>query len=910
MTFAIGLTRWVTAAPAFAVCGGDCDGDGAVSVDELVTQVNIALENAPLSTCSAGDVGGDGQITIDELLVAVNHALNDCPPPAVPCDPLPVPAAATGILGVQADGTFLGHNGRAASSAAPSMFLNGVSQAVVTHPTRPLAFISAYGDNGRRLQVVNFATHEVVQDLASGAPQGEAVLSVDGTKLFVPEGTDRNVVVYDVGDDGHLTQGSSVEVGDRVVALHAAADGKTLWAARFTERELVAVDLPSLQVRKRIILPQGAWDIIELASRSELYISDLAGSKVAVVDTATETVVASISVPSSPARMTQKPDDSVVWVAVSGSDYVVAIDTATRTVTNHGLVAEMDLVDASGMPLPNSNPNAVAYEPTTNRLYVSRGTDNAVTVFAADTLAYLGSFPTSWWPTDLDLPKAAPGTLLVTEGQGGGLDAQPNARGERSNINNGTLMAVDLSSLDLAATTPRVKTNETRSLDSYPFDCAAGTFPIPTREGQTSPIKHVVLVVKENKKFDTVFGDMNLPGVDADPSLVQYTEDIVPNQRKLARDFNVSDRFFLESQESDGGHLFLTAAHMTEFTERFWTEPPGSLGASWPLRDSSVPDSGNVFTHMLDHGKTIRIYGELVGTNTPASNGVKPVVFSDTNYPGGPIFNLGARDRDRATYLVTKANANGLPDFAFISLPDDHTEGSTPGRPTPESHVADNDEGVGIIVDGLSHNEALWRTTVIFILEDDPQSSGDHISEARSFLTVVSPWARRAYVSHHQISYLSVYATIFRILGLPPLGREAATAAPLWDLFTETPDFTPWTRLPRTYPEEINPPNAFGAAVSARMDFRSPDRNPELGRLLDLYRSWKLGRMTRREAERKLHAPMDRAAHRESLEDAAEEKTAWDTAFKEYSAWLAEQGKEYLPDGRVVPMRGAARESR
>jgi YVTN family beta-propeller protein len=757
---------------------------------------------------------------------------------------------------------------------------------------------------------VNFATHEVVQDLGSGQPQGKAVLSVDGKQLFVPQGTDRIVAAYDVGDDGLLAQGSSVEVGDRVVALHAAADGKTLWAARFTERELVSIDLPSLQVRKRIPLAQGAWDILELASRSELYISDLAGSKVAVVDTTTETVVASINLPSSPAGMTQKPDDSVVWVAVSGSDYVVAIDTATRTVTNHGLVAEMDLVDPSGMPLPNSNPNAVAYEPTMNRLYVSRGTDNAVTVFDADTLAYLGSFPTSWWPTDLDLPNTAPGTLLVTEGQGGGMDAQPNANGERSNINNGTLTAVDLSTLDLAATTQLVKANELRSIDRYRFDCASGKFPIPTREGQTSPIEHVVLVVKENKKFDTVFGDVNLPGVDADPGLVSFTADIVPNQRKLARDFNVSDRFFLESQESNGGHLFLTAAHWTEFTQRFWAEPPDSLGISWPLRDAAVPDSGNVFTYMLDHGKTIRIYGEIVGTNLPAANGVKPIVFSDVSYPGGPIFNLGARDRDRANYLVAKANNSGLPDFTFISLPDDHTEGSTPGRPTPESHVADNDEGVGILVDGLSHNEELWKTTVIFILEDDPQSSGDHVSAARSFLTVVSPWARRAYVSHHQTSYLSVYATIFRILGLPPLGREAATAAPLWDLFTEEPDFTPWSRLPRTYPEEINPPAAFGAAVSARMDFRSPDRNPGLGRLLDLYRSWKLGRLTRRQAEQKLLEPADPEEYQELLTEAVEEQTAWDSAFKEYNAWLATQGKKCLPDGRVVSIRDEASESR
>ena len=387
----------------------------------------------------------------------------------------------------------------------------------------------------------------------------------------------------------------------------------------------------------------------------------------------------------------------------------------------------------------------------------------------------------------------------MTEGQGGGQDPEPNASGERSNINNGTLTAVDLSTLDLAATTQLVKANEIRSIDRYPFDCASGKFPIPTRDGQTSPIKHVVLVVKENKKFDTVFGDVNIPGVDADPSLVAFTEDIVPNQRKLARDFNVSDRFFLESQESDGGHLFLTAAHWTEFAQRFWTEDPGTLGVSWPLHDAAVPDSGNVFTHMLDHGKTIRHLRRDRRHDPAAANGVKPAAFSDISYPGGPIFNLGARDRDRANYMVAKANASGLPDFTYMLAP---------RRPHRRQHARPADAGEPCRRQRRGRRVSSWtgsrtttrcgETTVIIILEDDPQSSGDHVSEARSFLTVVSPWARRGYVSHHQTSYLSVHATIFRILGLPPLGREDATAAPLWDLFTEEPDYTPWDRLPRT----------------------------------------------------------------------------------------------------------------
>ncbi|MBI3785795.1 MAG: bifunctional YncE family protein/alkaline phosphatase family protein [Deltaproteobacteria bacterium] len=840
------------------------------------------------------------------LLLTVVACSNDGEPGSAAqttCDPLPVPAAATGIVGRQADGSYLGHNGRGAGGVGTSIILDGVAQGVVTHPSKPLAFVSAYGDDGRRLLVVNLETQQIVQNLASGQPHGKAVLSVDGRRLFVPQGTEGNVMVYDVGDDGMLAPEASVDVGTRVVALHAAADGHTLWAAKFTERELVAIDIAALQVRKRIPLTQGAWDIVELQGRSELYISDLNGERIAVVDTKTETVVASIDVPTSPARMTRKPDDSVVWVAVSGRDYVVAIDTGTRSVTRRGLVAESDLVDDSGERLPNSNPNSVAYDALTNRLFVTRGSDNAVTVFDADSLQPLGSLPTSWWPTDLNLPATLPGRLLVAEGFGGGLDPQPDDLGERSNINNGTLTLVDLSTLDLSKSTKMVEANQIRSADRYPFDCPSGKFPIPTRAGQTSPIKHVVLLIKENKKFDTYFGDAAIPGADADPNLVRWSADITPNHRKLARDFNISDRFFVESQESDSGHLFLSAAHVTEFTQRFFSEPSGSLGDVWPLRNPAIPDAGNLHTHLLDHGRSIAVYGEIVGMTIPNRVGMMPAAFSDPSYPGGPIINYATHDRDRAAYVVAKTKDHGLPDFTLMLLPNDHTQGTDPGKPTPESYVADNDEGLGILIDGLSHNEALWKETAIFVLEDDPQGSGDHVSEARSFLIVVSPWARRGYVSHHQTSFLSVHATILRILGVPPLGREDAGAAPLWDLFTAEPDFTPWTRLPRTYPEETNPPDAFAASISARMDFRSADRNPELGKMLDLYRQWKLGLLSREQAERKLVEPMQDEEYKALLEEAVEESTAFDSAFRDYNIWLAEQDKECLPDGRVVPLQ-------
>lgn len=816
------------------------------------------------------------------------------------CDPLPVPQAATGILGPQEDGTFLGHNGRRAGGIGSSVVLDAVSQGFVTHPVAPLAYVTAFGRDGRRLQVVDFERGEVLQDLAVAAA-GKAVLSPAADRLFVPLGTSQRVASFTVGADGLLTAGPTVDVGVRAVGALVSADGSTLWVSGYVESRLVAVDLATLQVRARIQIGQGTWELLELPGRSELWVSDLAGTKIAVVDTATDALLGNVDIRSSPAGLATNADGSVVWAAVSGSDFVVAIDTATRTITGHAMVAEDDLVDDNGFQLPHSNPNALAYDPTGNRLFVTRGTDNAVTVLDADSLEALGSFPTSWWPTDIE-PGAAPGTLLVSEGFGGGSDPEPAANGERNYVNNGTLTRIDLSTLDLAATTQLVRDNQIRSIDRYPFDCPEGTFPIPTRDGQTSPIEHVILVVKENKTFDSVFGDLDLPGLDGEPGLTRWTADITPNHRKLARDFNLSDRFFLEAQESDSGHLFTTAGHMTEFTQRFFSEDAGSFGISWPLRDPAVPDQGNVFTHLLDHGRTIRIYGEIVGMMVPAADGTMPSRFSDFRYPGGPAINYGTLDRTRAEYVVEQARANGLPHFTYMLLPNDHTEGTTVGRPTPESHVADNDEGLGILVDGISHIEELWKKTAIFVIEDDPQGSGDHVGKARSFLIVASPWARRNYVSHHQTSFLSVHATIFRILGVPPHGRQTASAAPLWDLFTEEPDFTPYEHALRTYPEEVNQPGAFAAGASARMDFRSPDRNPDLGRMLGIYRELRMGRITRSEAERKLAEPMGEEDYEELVEEAVEETTAWEESFLLYQQWLGENGLRLANDGRVVPV--------
>ncbi len=286
----------------------------------------------------------------------------------------------------------------------------------------------------------------------------------------------------------------------------------------------------------------------------------------------------------------------------------------------------------------------------------------------------------------------------------------------------------------------------------------------------------------------------------------------------------------------------------------------------------------------------IRIYGEIVGMNaTVPGSRRRPGDFSDATYPGGPFTNYAVRDEDKARYVIEKLKAGELAEFTYLQLPNDHMNGTAPGTPTPESMVADNDYATGLFIDALSQSP-FWEKSVVFIVQDDPQGCADHIDAHRSFGIVVGPYVKRQYVSKVLASFHSVHATIERILGITPINRQTATASPLYDMFTATPDVTPFTALPRV-PEEVNPPNQPGAALSATMDFSGPDRAPDLYPMLDAYRLWKMGQITREEAERRIaNIRHEGEAYEERIEESREETFAFDEGLRDYRQYLIDRG--------------------
>jgi hypothetical protein len=354
--------------------------------------------------------------------------------------------------------------------------------------------------------------------------------------------------------------------------------------------------------------------------------------------------------------------------------------------------------------------------------------------------------------------------------------------------------------------------------------------PVPERIGEPSVFKHVLYIIKENRTYDQVLGDM--PQGRGMPSLCIFGDSITPNQHQLARDYQLLDNYYASGKSSAEGHHWADAAMVTDYTEksvRGWFR-------SYPhvLYDALVYNKkGLIWNNALDHGKTVRVYGEactcqfdkkqynwqklyqmrqagqpFTFTNTTTISRVRPILAMD--FPGCDDETIS--DQMRADAFIRELNETAnrpgdeWPNLMVMSLPNDHTAGMSPAFPTPRAMVADNDLAVGRIVEAVSRSR-FAANTVIFITEDDSQSGWDHVSAYRTTGFVISPYSRLRRTVHTNYNQTSMVRTIEQILGLPPMNVIDATALPMFDCFTNKPDLTPYSSLQNRVPlDEMNKP--------------------------------------------------------------------------------------------------------
>jgi YVTN family beta-propeller protein len=574
--------------------------------------------------------------------------------------------------------------------------------------------------------------------------------------------------------------------------------------------------------------------------------------------------------------MALSPNGRYLVVANAGSDTLSVIDTRSERVVET-ICARQNPADLFG-----ASPNALAFSSSGKTLFVCNGTQNAVAVvaFAPGKSKLKGLVPVGWFPGAIvyDAPRKS---LYVAniKGIGPGRPRKSDGRPEfNSHQYYGSLSLVhEPGAAELASLTARALANmryPRLAQASLPPRPGQAPRPVPDRVGEPSVFKHVVYIIKENRTYDQVLGDVKEGNGDAD--LCVFGEAITPNQHKFVRDFVLLDNTYCSGICSSDGHQWAASGFATDYMEKSFAGFPRSYPDG--MEDDDVDamaysPAGFIWDNAIAHGISLRDYGEFAitrkswkdtsrkaelkfldhyrefvdGTQTinlcsePGIASLRP--YLATNTVG---WDLAVPDVFRAAQFIKELKqfeqTGDFPGLTIICLPNDHTSGTSAGSPTPAAQVADNDLAFGQIVEAISHSR-FWSQTCILAIEDDPQSGWDHVSGYRTTAYVISPYAKRRAVVSVQYNQTSVLRTIELILGLPPANQMDATAAPMSDCFTERPDLTPFVALKNNIPlDKMNPePKKIAdpllrrqAYASARLPLRKPDQCPEdlLNRIL------------------------------------------------------------------------------
>ena len=739
--------------------------------------------------------------------------------------------------GAQPDGTAILPGGRRVTPTGRQVELGGFLLGVRLLPGGAHALTTDGGYYDEFLALVDLASGAVVQKVPFRKDAGEALflglaVRADG-RVFASGGGSDRIYSYDYDAEATLPLAAAATIAlpaRSYAAGIAFADDTTLLAALQRAGALVLIDTTSgAEIgRVRLGVASAPYDVAVAPTRHQAFVSLWGDRSVAVVDLAgpAPSLIERVPVGKNPEALLLDPPGAPtrLLVASTDSDVVSIIDLATRRVTR-----EVSVAPAGEPARRGSAPNHLAVDPGGDRLYVANAGENCIDVLATDSLTRIGRIPTAWYPTAVAVLPS--GGLVVTNAKG--LGGGPSmGTGFDYGIMKGTLSIIDPAPDEaaLAAGAALVDDNNRRPARVGPrVECPTDRpcrWPLPPEPHLASPIEHVVFIVRENKTYDATLGDLERG--DGDPDLVLFGETYTPNLHALARAFALGDNFYSNAEASIQGHQWTAGGTSTDFTEKAWLTTWGRETRDVIAfgKEISAPEQGYYFQHLDRAGVDYVDYGEIVGFG--AGN-----VAIDVLWPGGLAFNLESRDRDKAEYFKSQVEGGILHRFTYMLLPNNHTEGLSPGKWTPEFMVADNDEATGIVIDALSHSP-YWASTAVFIIEDDPQDGADHVEAHRSTLVVVSPWVRHGAVVSTHYDMASLWRTIELLLGLPPQSQTTDGAAPMLDLWATEPDLTPFEHVPSNVAEEFNPEVASSrlAALSARMDFTTLDNAPGLGRIL------------------------------------------------------------------------------
>ena len=669
----------------------------------------------------------------------------------------------------------------------------------------------------------------------------------DGSKLYAGGGTDDVIYEFDF-KDGYLGNQRKIDIYEENKKILPAGivitkNGKTLYTANTRNHSVGIVNLELKTPKMEFIpLPNESYPYTCLLSSDEktLYVSLWGKAQVAEIDLSLRAVRRVISTDDHPNEMIMTKDGKKLLVSNANENTVSIIDTATGKA----------IVALSSALYPNapegSTPNSLALTEDEEYLLIANADNNNLAVFEIEEdepIRGVGYIPVGWYPTSVRIhPKTQ--KIYVADGKGQSskanvLGPNPGKKWMSTTEYIGGLYTGTLTSIDWPDDAKLYEyTQDAYSCSPY-IEGSKTTFipdeknPIPFKLGNPSPIKYCVYIIKENRTYDQVFGDISKGN--GDPYLCLFPEKVTPNHHAIAQNFVLLDNFYVESEVSADGHEWSMGAYATDFVEKNWPHIYGHDGKwqfGYPAEgffDVATPTSGYIWDKCVEAGISYRSYGEFVEDGeTPQDPGTVRVKTLEGHFdPYYQSYDLKYSDIDRANRFITELKQfernNDLPQFIVLRLPNDHTAGGRPGYPTPTAMVAENDLALGMIMEALS-NSRFWSEMAVFVVEDDAQNGPDHVDAHRTVALVASPYCKRDMVDSSFYSTASMLRTMELILGLQPMSQFDAAARPMFASFKVEPDFSPYKCVPAKVDiRAMNVADAWGAKESVAMNLEVED---------------------------------------------------------------------------------------
>ena len=735
-------------------------------------------------------------------------------------------------------------NGWSLTPVGNSIPLGDLPLNLVVSPSKKYLAVTNNGQSVQSIQLIDAVNNKILSDVIIPKSWLGLAFSSDEKFLYASGGNDNLIVQYRISnqrliENDRFPLGKEWPVKISPAGIQIDNSNHTLYVVTKENNSLYLIDLLTKKLR---VFPLGAeaYTCLLSVNKTELYISQWGGGKILIFNVAKKKITDSIKVGDHPNDLCITRNGRILFVANANDNSVSVVDLKSRKL--------IETLDAALYPksVVGSTTNGVALSENDQRLYVANADNNCLAVFDVSkpgSSRSSGFIPVGWYPTGV---KVIGKKVFVINGKGFSSFPNPGYRAFDTTTNNpsfqksavkneyigglftGTLSIFESPSPDqLVDLSKLVYDNTPYHKDRELMANGEKGNPIPMRIGDSSPIKYVFYIIKENRTYDQVLGD--LKEGNGDSILCLFGEKITPNLHALAKEFVLLDNFYVNAEVSADGHNWSMGGYATDYLEKTWPTGYGDRGGTYDGeggRAIANNKKGFIWDYCSRANISFRTYGEFADDykpNIPVLKNHFCPYYTSWNQKVRDTTRVGQWKRDFDSLLAN----NALPRLNTLRIINDHTEGLSKGRPTPFAHCADNDLAVGMFVDYLSKSP-VWKESVVFVIEDDAQDGPDHVDAHRSTAYVAGGFVKRRTVDHTMYSTASMLHTIELILGMPPMSQYDAAAEPMWRCFSNQADLTPFDAKPlQTDINAVNTVENAWQRKSETFDFSGEDRIPD-----------------------------------------------------------------------------------